>query len=238
VLSEVQKNDLFARLVGIICRRIEKSVSLAVRLSEYRAMNMKYVLSEYFAYPYPMLGRSCMGKVGEWATEHNVPDSEILYFFENGAKHKGQLEWIAQRDELQIPVFFDRTKGVPLQAADLLAWCHNLQLTAGGKIPTRYDRGLDRLSNTSNDWELTHLDDVDRIPTILGIPVRDPALKYKSEIIRKDGKLYALIHCWPKNQKRPKLRKNLLTLPDKPVLTIQDAIEAAERYERERRESG
>ncbi len=87
-LGDDDKDALCQLLTGIICRRIEKSVSLAVRLDHFEAINRKYIFAEYFGYPYPSAGRSCMGRVSAWAEQYSIPDEEILYFFENGQRIK------------------------------------------------------------------------------------------------------------------------------------------------------
>ena len=118
-LSSHEADELLQRLVGIICRRVETSLSQAILLAEHRASNAKYVLSESYGYPYPMLARSCIGGVERWADRHSIDPTTIRYFFENGAKHRGQIEWIAERDNLPIPDFLSKKRDVPLQAGDL-----------------------------------------------------------------------------------------------------------------------
>ncbi len=234
-LTDIQAENLIYRLVGIICRRIEKSFSQALDLDDYKVINTKYVFAECYGFPYPALGRSCMGKVQDWAAAHFVPGEQILFFFENGAKHKGQLEWIAERDQLPRPRFEDKALN-PLQTSDLIAWCHNLYLSNGGKIPPMYDRALYTLSQTSNDWGLIDLKDPDRIPTILRIPRRDPDFVYKSVIVRRHGHRRALTHYWPRVRGiEPKLQRKTLVVPDVPPLTLEQAVEASKRYEATKR---
>lgn len=229
-LTDQLADELFYRLIGIICRRVERTVSQAIRLADYRIINEKYVFAECYGFPYPLLGRSCMGIVDVWARRY--PDRKLLHFFENGAKHKGQLEWIAERDHLQVPTFLEKTQYSQLQSADLIAWCHNLYLTTSGKVRDRYERGLDRLSECSNQWGLINLTDPDKIPTILNIPVRNQAMLYKSVIIRQHGKRRAVTHYWPKgNVVRPKINRRTLVLPDIPALTLERVADAKARYE-------
>jgi hypothetical protein len=84
------------------------------------------------------------------------------------------------------PIFRDK-KLPPLQVVDLIVWAKNLYLSNEGNIRPLYIKALDRLSETSNDWELIDLSDPDRIPTILHIPKRSPDYNYRSVIIRRDG---------------------------------------------------
>src|ERR1043166_2124439 len=176
-LTEKEADALFERLVGIICRRIEKSISRATQLDQHRAIDNKYVFSECYGFPYPSAARSCMAEVETWAVKHSVPPNEILYFFEDGAKHKGQIKWIGERDHLPIPVFLSKSQNVALQAGDLIAWCHHLYLTTRGNrmlMRKRYRRALATLEMVSNEWGVANLDDPHRLPWVLSIPFRDP----------------------------------------------------------------
>lgn len=230
-LGESEQIELLRRLTGIIARRVEKTFAQVLRLDDYNAANHKYVFAECYGFPYPVLARSCMGQVSIWASKYAIPESNIRHFFENGAKHKGQLEWIAERDHLTIPVFLDKNEVVPLQAGDFLAWCSHHYLSTHGRPEQRYENVLNRLSIHSNEWGLINLEDPDRIPAILQIPLRHPGMRYKCVILRKDGRRRAVTHYWPKGQHiEPKVNRKTLVLPDKPILTIEQARAAAEQY--------
>jgi hypothetical protein len=230
-----EANELLDRLVGIICRRVERSFSGAMDLGQYNVINQKYIFAECYGFPYPSLARSCMGHVGLWADRHSISQEEILYFFEDGAKHRGQIEWIMLRDKLPLPVFQRKADTVPLQVGDFIAWCHNLYLTGHGVVPARYQRALDRLSTIGNDWGLIDFRDPDRIPTVLEIPIRDPRYCYRSRIVKAHGKRMALTHYWSREHgSQAKIIRKTIPATEKPPLTGETAMEAIERYERSR----
>lgn len=231
-LTPRKAGELLSRLVGVICRRVERTISRALKMAEYKATNENYVFADCYGNPYPLLCRSCMGLVETWAQKHTIPTSDLLYFFENGAKHKGQLRWIAERDRLPVPIFLNKTDSVPIQAGDLLAWCQNLHLTSNGRIPQIYDEALDHLSEKSNEWGIIRMADPERIPTILGIPRRDPSFTYKYQIRKHKGRRLALTHYWPKNRIEPKVEKQTLQLPAQPLLTLDAVMAAVEEYDR------
>jgi hypothetical protein len=235
-LTEDERDTLLKSLVNIACRRIETSVSQAIDLNQYKIANNKYVFAELYGFPYPCAARSSFGKVEAWAGKYSIPISEILWFLEDGAKHKGQLEWIAERDKLPKPDFRKKDELIPLQCGDLLAWCHNLFLTNNGKVPDRYARALDQLARTSNNWELMNLSDPDRLPSILSFPLRDPAFVYKAKIIRHAGKRRAVVRYWPKSKgnTEPKVDRKTLVLPEPPRLTAEEVIKAAVEYDQAR----
>ena len=160
-----------------------------------------------------------------------VATDEILWFLEDGAKHKGQLKWIAERDSLPTPDFKKKTELIPLQCADLLAWCHNTYITTKGNCAARYKRALDRLVDVDNDWKIIDLSDPDRIPTVLGIPRRDPSLKYKHKIIKVDGRLREIVHYWPLKKGEPNLKRHSLVLPEPARLSNDEVLKAISEYD-------
>lgn len=228
-LTVAEADALFQKLIGIICDRVEQTIAQAIPMQQYDTINAKYVFAELYGFPYPLCARSCWAKVETWAAKHSVPAHEILWFLEDGAKHKGQLKWIAERDHLPEPDFPNKSGLVPLQCGDVLAWCNNLFLTSG-KLDERYRRGMDQLYKQSSEWEIIDLSDPDRLPTIMGIPLRDPSYNYKHKIIRKDGKRRPVVHYWPKkNRAEPKLERKTLTLPE--PLSRAEVIKAADKYD-------
>ena len=128
VLTTKSGTTCFAKLVGIICRRVENTCAGSIDIKHFNIANAKYLLAEQYGYPYPSAARTCMGGVEEWAHNHSVDQKDVLFYFEDGAKHKGQIEWIAERDGLTIPAFRKKSEVIALQAGDLLAWLIHLSL--------------------------------------------------------------------------------------------------------------
>lgn len=229
-LSRSEGDDLFSRLVGIICRRVEKTYSQGIRLEQYRVINQKYIFAECYGYPYPAAARSCIGRVENWAEGHGISRTDLAVFFENGAKHRSQIEWLCERDKLQIPTFGEKSDYIPLQAADLIAWCHNSYLLKDGKVAARYESALDRLADVSNDWGIIDLEDPDKIPAILEIPLRNPDFNYKCTIVKRHGRRNAITHYWPKDKSEPGLDRKKLVIPELPPLTLEEILARTERY--------
>ena len=223
------------KLARIIIRRVEKTISAAVDLDQHRVTNQKYIFSELFGFPYPQAARYCIGKIVQWAEKYSIPREEIAFFFENGAKHKGQIKWIAGRDGLPEPEFLNKAR-TPLQAGDLLAWSHNLFLTTGA-VPDIYRRALDELSRSPNDWELIDMRDPDRIPTILEIPLRDPTYEYKHMIVRHNGVYRPVVRYWQKSQGEPKIERRTLVLPERKRLSFDEARRISLEYDSRRKGS-
>jgi hypothetical protein len=215
-MTYAEAKELIDRLAGIICRRVEKTFSSTIPLSHYNAINAKYLFAEYYGFPYPAAARACMYKVKDWANLHSV-STPIEYFFESGTKHKGQLEWLAEKDRLPTPNYKKKEELCPLQMGDFLAWHQYAYLE--GTLDGIGLRALERLGKHSNNWTMaTMLDDPERVPTILNIPLRDPEYHYKCRIIRKDGQRMSLMHKWHKQLGpiAPKPQRSKIILPDPP----------------------
>ncbi len=58
----------------------------------------------------------------KWARNKGIPQAQVELFFEDGAKHHGQLERILRANDGIGPIFKTKEEMVQFQAADLLAW--------------------------------------------------------------------------------------------------------------------
>ena len=229
-ISLKQSAAILERLAGIICRRMEKIFSFTVNMHHYRAMNAKYVFAECYGYPYPLAARSCIGGIQSWAKTHSVPVQDILFFFEDGAHNKGQLEWIAERDALPIPLFKNKRESIPLQIGDFVAW-HGMQCINGQSLDKPIQAVMRRLESMSHYWRELDMSDPDRLPALLEIPERDPALRYQCKVLQKHGVRRALVHYWPKdNPAESKIDRKTLVLPKRKTLRPEDLDRALQDY--------
>jgi hypothetical protein len=74
-----------------------------------------------------LAARSCIAGVEKWAHDKNADITEFLFYCENGAKNRGQLEWMAERDHFPNPMFREKSELLPLQVGDFIAW-HQFQI--------------------------------------------------------------------------------------------------------------
>jgi len=197
-VDDRKANDLLSHLIGIIGRRIEKNVASAVPMDQDSRMNEKYLLGEYFGFPYPCAARSCIAHVEAWADRYGIPFREVMCVFEDGAKHKVQLLWMAERDKFPLPVLQKKTDVVALQAGDLIAWLHNRPLNKVPDDGVRYSQAVARLETMPHEWFAADFADRDEGARIHGISLRDHSREYKCRIVKKDGDRRALIHNWRK----------------------------------------
>lgn len=229
-LTERERDELFAKLVGIVCRRVERSCAGTVNMHDYRIANEKYVLAEQYGFPYPSAARCCMAGVEDWADRFSVDVNEILFFFEDGAKHKGQLEWIAERDGIPVPMFRKKSDVTALQAADLIAWCIHLSLVRETPSP-RYERALARIMEITKVFRQPQLNNPDRFATLLQIPLRDQSFKYECKTVRIKGQRQAALIRRPRSE-RSQFRVNRQDVIPKPLhMPVEEMLEIARRYD-------
>jgi hypothetical protein len=93
-------------------------------------------------------------------------------------------------------------------------------------------RGLERLAQTSYTWRGPALDDPDRLPTILRIPLRDPLRNYGYKIVKRGGRRHAVVYSKSKSEKEPFRfdRKNDV-IPETQHMSLEDLREAVKRYD-------
>jgi hypothetical protein len=223
-INNSQKREIADRLAGIIVRRCERIFSFQLDLVRYRKMNEKWVFAESYGYPYPLCARSCIGGVEAWAGRYSIPMKDVLVFFEDGAKHKGQLEWIAERDGLNVPIFRKKTELVPLQAGDFMAW-HFAQIADGKDRDGHSQSIIMRLERMSHSWRTMNLEDPDKMPTLLEIPPRLPEFNYRAKVFQKFGARRAVVQYWRKDTPSDeKIDRKALVLPDRKTMTDEQLV--------------
>jgi hypothetical protein len=58
----------------------------------------------------------------KWARNKGAVQANVNFFFEDGAKNRGQLESLLRANDGIGPLFKSKEEMVQFQAADLLAW--------------------------------------------------------------------------------------------------------------------
>jgi hypothetical protein len=133
VLRE-ERQWFLRQLLSHIKLRARLCYSHCVRMDDYRRVNDIYFLNVF--QPYALCGRTVVKSVTEWANRNQIPETEIRYVFEDGARHKGFLQKRLNKDKGFEPIFQKKSEAVPLQAADLLAY----ETLAG--LRDIFDRGI------------------------------------------------------------------------------------------------
>jgi hypothetical protein len=125
------------RLINIVRTRVHHSFACAIRMDDYRTVDLKYCLHE-FTTPFGSAGTTCIKKALRWKEQYACND-ELLFAFEDGDADKGNLISLAKQFLRVTPVFLPKATNVPFQAADLLAYEHfklntELSKSEDGKI--------------------------------------------------------------------------------------------------------
>ena len=184
--DETKRKSFLDSLVGVIRRRTDKSFSTAIPLDDFRKVDHEFLLKESVGYPYPLAARVCMARVDEWAAARDI-SLPIEFLFEDGAKHKGQLLWITEKDGKPTPTFKKKHEVIQFQAADLLAWEHNRLLR---KDRTEWLKdlspALQKLEEMANDWGICGKPEL--LTLCHDVKRRSRHCKYSYKIIKRGGK--------------------------------------------------
>lgn len=117
--QSARKAALISALVRCVKRNVNKAFSCSVGLKDWKRANERYCIVESLGHPYPLCGRTCVSQVMKWAQKQR---GQIEFFFEDGAKHRGELSRLLKANADVEPVFLSKKKMIQFQAADMLAW--------------------------------------------------------------------------------------------------------------------
>jgi hypothetical protein len=223
-ITAAQARDIHLRLATIICNRTEKLMSFTLDMKKYKSVNSRWLLAEAYGHPYPLAARSCIAGVEQWARDKTVSINEFLFFCENGAKDKGQLLWMADRDHFPRPDFKEKSELLPLQAGDFIAW-HQFQIQNGtdGNGVSASVMHLFEFA-CEYQWRTMNLDDGEWIATALDLPLRSPDYVYKAQVIRYGGGVRrAVVHSRRRDDRSSeKLDRKTLFLADPKIRTPEE----------------
>lgn len=132
--SVQERESLLIQLAKCIRRHVRKTVSVSIPLRHWRRANKTFRLEEEIGNPYPFCGAACIAYIGEWAQNHGVSLTDIEFFFETGAEHRGELVKLC-RKEYGVEIILAGKQRLPFQVGDLLAWSgrRNFNDLIGGK---------------------------------------------------------------------------------------------------------
>lgn len=125
--DKARRERFLRAAIATIKRRTRKSFSSGVLLSDLRAVQQEYEVSESMRHPYALCGLTVIARVGEWVRRRNIVGSLTLAF-EDGDDGKGRLINVLERmkPRKNVPIrFLSKTECRAFDAADFLAWEHN-----------------------------------------------------------------------------------------------------------------
>lgn len=127
--DEERRRRFLGTLIRILQRRTLKAVAATLLLDHYRALDRELQMREYVGTPYEVAAQFAAMYVRGWGKRHRPKDA-IINVFEKGDDQQAGLQrsfslyFSGAFDE--PPVYVDKRSevGLPLQAADLIAYEH------------------------------------------------------------------------------------------------------------------
>jgi hypothetical protein len=168
------------RLAKVIRRRVLASVSSAMLMNDFRAVDEIYALSEFVS-PYPICGVNSQHKSIEWLKEHNLPVEHLKFVYEDGTKDKGKFVDLADNLRFPIPSFEPKRKFRALEAADFIAWELGKIIRDVDKNTLRIRASVDELrKNMPRMWGIYRKEDLLRFCKAQGLPLRSSLKRVSS----------------------------------------------------------
>ncbi len=150
-------------------QRVERCFGIVIDLKEHTAINKDYVFSECVGFPYALAARVCLLGLKSWL-DHHVVTEPVEIVFEDGAKHKGQINgWHSAtasysdfKSKWECPTSF-----LPLQVADLIAGEIGNHLATVGAKNEGYSDCLHEINHTlDRGWAIV---DLERMRVVLDL---------------------------------------------------------------------
>ena len=129
-LATSERQRFRSRLINHIATRCRHCFCTMVPMHDYKEVNEMYYLEEWLGKPYSIAALGLVQKLKAWKDQWE-PDSPLEVFFEDGTKHKGDLIKVFRQFGYEEPIFREKKKVTPLQAADMLAWENFNQFKTG-----------------------------------------------------------------------------------------------------------
>lgn len=119
--DESKRREFLIRANNVIESHARYWVGACVIKADYLKVDSDYQLHEHFSL-FPLCGFTCVEAVERWRNAHHLIDSSMEYIFERGDQHRGQLMDAVESLTGTVPIFRDKVKFSPLQAADFAAF--------------------------------------------------------------------------------------------------------------------
>lgn len=116
-----RRAEFIEKLADCIKTATNKGFSHTMRSAEYAACDREYALSEYYGYPYVILGLACLGSLANWAEKKGIAKQNIDCCFEDGDLGKGRLIDLAHLDGFNVRLK-SKSNIRAFDACDLAAW--------------------------------------------------------------------------------------------------------------------
>lgn len=119
--DDAPRRAFLSALIRIAHRKLRKSFSRTILLSEYRDVNTRWMLKEEFGPPFTIAGLFTVQLAEQWRKDYHI-QAPIKYIFEDGDDGQGALREAA-RKHFGVSVDFEpKAEHIEFQVADLAAY--------------------------------------------------------------------------------------------------------------------
>jgi hypothetical protein len=147
--GQTDRRRLFIeRLAACLKKNVNKSFRTTLLLDGYYAVNKAYEVQEMFGCPYALCCMICSFTLREWAARKGA-ERKLLYYFEDGDLGKGEFEMFHKAAYGAKPLFLEKARGVPLQAADFAGWKIRTSVQESIKSDHTLDKGIRLLESVA-----------------------------------------------------------------------------------------
>jgi hypothetical protein len=122
-----RRTNFMRQLNAIIKANINRFFMVSVELQAWEEVNSEYLLTETFHSPYAMAGFTALVQARKWAKGKKIK-TPIEYIFEDGDDGWMGLRTLANKHHFE-PIALPKSKAIPCQVGDLLAWKNRIAAT-------------------------------------------------------------------------------------------------------------
>jgi len=137
--DKARRSAFLEQLIHIIKHNANKLFSVSVELDAWRKIDSEYLLTEAFYSPYALAGFAVVGQTLKWAHRKRVRIPEFI--FEEGDEGWDGLLKLCSSWAKVTPIRLPKTKAIPCQIGDMLAW--KSRITASNSL-----RHLERMDQS------------------------------------------------------------------------------------------
>ncbi len=127
------RRNRFLHDLGVVLRNsVNEIFMINIETEAWKAVNEEYMLEETFHSPYALAGFTIVNLVRAWRSKHNL-QAPIEYVFEDGDEGWDGLVSLCESHCRVTPIRLPKSKAVPCQAADMVAWKNRIACTEAMK---------------------------------------------------------------------------------------------------------
>lgn len=135
-------------LAACLSRNVDKSFRSTLVLSDFDKVNGDFAIEETLGKPYGLCSMMCAFALRQWAKRKGV-EKNLLYYFEDGDKGKGNFDDWHTRAYGTPPRFLGKKEAVGFQPADFAGWKVRTSIQESIKADHTLEKGQQLLRSIS-----------------------------------------------------------------------------------------